>query len=117
MSDDTIQFPRTPYKVSYQDLEGKTQTIRRVPPPKLHDILPTDIVSLKEKRSDDFKAGEKVEVAYIPPRNANVLQVKNSRGDTTFVEYFEADLREEVSPRAGVDPKDRPQNTRYLLWP
>jgi hypothetical protein len=117
MSDDSVLFPRTPYTVTYQDLEGKVQTIRRVPPAKQHDILPTDVVTLKEKRSDDFQAGDQVDVSYISSRNPNVLQVKNNKGEATFVEYFEADLQKEVHPRGGVDVKDQPRNTRYLLWP
>jgi hypothetical protein len=117
MADDPIVFSRTPYTVRYVDQSGKQQTIRRVPPEKLHPMLPTDVVELTQKRSDDFKEGDAVEVQYINPRHPNVLQLKNDRGDTTFVEYYDLNLKEEVAPRDGVDPRDRPVNNRYLLWP
>ena len=117
MADDPIRFDRTPYTVHYVDLNGKPQSIRRVPPPKLHDILPTDTVELNTKHSDDFDAGDEYEVSYINPRHANTLQLKNKDGQTAFVEYFDVNLKEEVAPREGVDPRDKPVNNRYLLWP
>lgn len=117
MADDAIKFDRTPYKITYQDAQGKLQTVRRVPPQKLHPILPTDIVELNIKENDDFRAGDEAEVAYINPRHANILQIRNSKGDTKFVPYFDVDLKEEVAPREGVDPRDKPANNRYLLWP
>jgi hypothetical protein len=117
MSDDPIRFSRVPYTVTYQDLAGKIQTIRRVPPPKLHDALPTDIVELTQKHSDDFEAGDEAEVQYINPKHPNVLQIRNGKGDTAFIDYFDMNLIDEVAPRAGVDPRDKPQNNRYLLWP
>ena len=117
MADDAIRFDRTPYKVTYQDLNGKMQTIRRVPPPKLHDMLPTDIVELTQKKSDDFRDGDQVEVKAINPRHANTLQLVNQNGDTTFMDYYELNLIDEVAPRDGVHPMDRPKNNRYLIWP
>lgn len=118
MADDAIKFDRKPYTVTYrEDATGEIKTIQRRPPPKLHEALPTDIVELNHKKSDDFEAGDNVEVTYINPRHPNTLQIKNSAGDTTFVEYYDANLKEEVAPRAGVDPRDRPQSNRYLIWP
>jgi hypothetical protein len=117
MADDPIVFNRTPYTVRYVDMHGQQQSIRRVPPEKLHPMLPTDVVELTEKRSDDFRAGDQVEVQYINPRHPNVLQLKNGRGDSTFVEYYDLKLDEEVAPREGEDPRDRPINNKYLLWP
>lgn len=117
MADDAVKFPRTPYKVTYQDLHGVTKTIRRVPPPKLHEALPTDIVKLTSKRSDDFDVGDEVEVANISWKQPNTLQVKDGNGATTFVEFYDIELKEERAVRDGVDPRDRPQNNRYLLWP
>src|SRR5262245_13551200 len=117
MSDDAIKFDRTPYTVTYKDLKGETQKIRRVPPAKLHEALPTDIVRLDRKRSDDFDEGGEFEVKSISPRQPNVMQLQGDNGLTTFVDYFDVTLTEEVAPRAGVDPRDRPMNNRYLLWP
>ena len=79
MADET-KFDRTPYKVTYLDLHGEKHTIKRTPPPKLHDALPTDIVRLDRKRSDDFVAGTEYEVQSISPRQPNVLQLKRSDG-------------------------------------
>jgi hypothetical protein len=117
VADDPVVFNRTPYTVRYVDMNGKQQTIRRVPPEKLHPMLPTDVVELTEKRSDDFKAGDTVEVKYINPRHPNVLQLQNDRGDTTFVEYYDLNMKEEVAMRDGEDPRDKPINNKYLLWP
>lgn len=114
---DEIKFDRKPYTITYRDLNGDVKKIRRVPPPKLHDALPTDVVTLNQKRSDDFDAGDSVEVKHINPRHPNVLQVQNDEGLTTFVNYFDVTMKEEVAPREGVDPRDRPINNRYLLWP
>ena len=50
MSDDAVRFSRKPYTITYQDLKGETKKIRRVPPPKLHEALPTDIVTLTRKK-------------------------------------------------------------------
>jgi hypothetical protein len=33
------------------------------------------------------------------------------------MDYFDLNLEQEVAPRAGVDPRDRPTTNRYLLWP
>jgi hypothetical protein len=116
---DEIKFDRTPYTVKYVDLNGKQQSIRRVPPEKLHEALPTDVVTLTRKRSDDFTADNDYEVQYISPRNPNVLQLKKPDGNTTFVEYFDTELHEEgkVAFRNGEDPRERAINSKYLLWP
>jgi hypothetical protein len=114
---DEIRFSREPYTVQYRDLNGQMQSIRRVPPPKLHGALPEDTVELTHKKSDDFPAGGEFEVSAINPRHPNVLQLKNDQGQTTFVEYFDTNLVEENAAREGVAPRDRPVNNRYLLWP
>ncbi len=116
---DEIKFDRTPYTVKYMDLQGQQKTIRRTPPEKLHDALPTDLVTLTRTRSDDFRAGDDVEVANVSPRQPNVLQLKRADGATTFIEYFDMELHEgnKVAPRAGEDPRDRSINSKYLLWP
>lgn len=117
MADDAVRFSRTPYIVKYKDQHGEIKSIRRVPPPKLHEALPTDIVKLTHKRSDDFEAGDNFEVVNITQRQPNVLQLKNDDGQTTFIDYYDAQLEEERAIRDGVDPRDRPVNNRYLLWP
>jgi hypothetical protein len=117
MSTGPIKFDRTPYTITYKSLDGEVKKIRRVPPPKLHDALPTDQVVLNRKRNDDFRAGDDLEVVHINPRHPNVLQVKNDDDQTTFVEYFDVTLTDEVAPREGVPAKERPINNRYLLWP
>ena len=113
---DAIKFDRTPYNVTYMQ-DGKQVTIRRVPPEKLHDILPTDKVELNLRHSDDFEAGEKYSVKGVSSRQPNILQIENDAGQTTFVPYFDAELKSKVAARNGVDPRDEPINNRYLLWP
>ena len=117
MADDEIRFSRSPYTVTYLDLQGKQQTLRRVPPPKLHEMLPTDIVELTTRKNEDFETGDLADVYHINVRHPNVLQLRNDDGLTTFVEYFDVDLHEEVAPRPGRDPRDLPDNNRYLIWP
>lgn len=117
MSDDVIRWTRRPYTVTYQDLKGERHTIRRVPPPRLHNIYPTDLVELTRGKNLDFLEGDEFEVKHINPRHPNVLQLVNDEEITTFVEYFDAELTEEVADRPGVNPFDKPANNRYLMWP
>lgn len=114
-----IKFDRTPYKISYVDLKGNQKTIRRVPPPKLHDMLPTDVVELTMKKNDDFDAGDKFTVKHINPRHPNVIQIDDGDGNATFVPYFDLELREKVARREGESgaPYEAPERNRYLLWP
>jgi hypothetical protein len=114
---DPIKFDRTPYTITYKDSEGKMQKIRRVPPPKLHDALPTDVVELKRRRNEDFREGDILSVKHINPRHPNVLQVSNNEGLTTFVDAHDMELKEKNALRPGEDLLDRPQNNRYLRWP
>ncbi len=99
------------------DLKGEKQTIRRRPPLKAHSMLPTDIVNLKHKKSDDFPEGEELTIKHIPEKHANTLQLVNEEGQTTFVDYFDVELDEEIAPRLGVEPADRIANNAYLMWP
>jgi hypothetical protein len=117
MADDAVKFNRTPYKVSYRDLNGDLKTIRRVPPPKLHDALPTDVVKLTRKKNDDFQKGDEFEVVSISDRQPNVLQLQRSDGTRTFVDHYDIQLEKRVAFRDGVDPRDEPINNKYLLWP
>lgn len=114
---DEIVFSRKPYVISYTDQEGKLQKIRRVPPPKLHEALPTDKVELTRKHSDTFDTGDVVTVSSINPRHANTLKVQNSDGKTAFISYFEMFLKEKRAARDGVLPENLPENNEYLLWP
>jgi hypothetical protein len=117
---DAIKFDRTPYNVTYYK-DGEKKVIRRVPPPKLHEGLPTDIVELKSKRSDDFPEGENYKIKHINPRHPNTLQIEDEDGKTTFVSSFEVELKEKIAEREGeVAPGktyDVPRLNRYLLWP
>ncbi len=112
-----IRFSRKPYTITYKDQNGEMQTIRRRPPPKLHDALPTDIVELTSKRNDDWPEGEYHEVKHINPRHPNVIQIVNDEGQSTFVDYRDIRIEQEVAFRNGKDPRDKPINNKYLLWP
>ena len=128
MGVEPVQFTREPYTVKYVDLAGEVKSIRRVPPPKLHDALPQDKVEITSKKNDDFRAGDKVEVVGMTVRQPNVLQVRNEKGQTTFLDYFDMRLDEMAPNTADREsatskfPKewiqDRPSiDSRYLIWP
>ena len=112
-----VRFSRRPYTVTYMDLKGEKQTLRRRPPEKLHDMLPTDIVSLTRQKSADFLEGDEFEVKHINPKHPNVMQLIDEDDRTTFVDFYDAKLEEMVAPRNGIDPRDRPERNEYLLWP
>lgn len=114
---DPIVFDRKPYVISYTDHKGEKQTIRRVPPPKLHEALPTDKVEILTKHSDDFDRGDVVKVKNINPRHPNTLQVETSDGKTAFLNYRDILLDEMIAPRKGVEVRDLPEQTKYLNWP
>jgi hypothetical protein len=111
-----VRFNRAPYTVTYRQ-DGETKTIRRVPPLKLHDVVPDDLVSLKRSKNADFQAGDPFTVKQINPRQPNVLQVTGEDGVSTFVDYYDIHLEEMRGTRDGVEPLDLPINNRYLLWP
>ncbi|MCB9228439.1 MAG: hypothetical protein H6618_02415 [Deltaproteobacteria bacterium] len=113
----SLGFRRKPYTVVYKDFHsGELRQIRRRPPEKQHDILPTDIVELKTQRGDDWQEGDSVSVKHVSYRAPNLLQLKNSEGDTTFTPYFDVELEEEVAYRPGKE-KDVERSNRYLRWP
>ncbi len=119
-----IRFDRKPYTVSYVDADGKQQHIRRVPPPKLHTAMPTDVVELKRRKSDHFMDGDKVTVKHINPRHPNVLKVENSNGDTTFISYYEMEIKQKIANTMGVrdaspDSEESSEtiDNSYLDWP
>lgn len=112
-----LEFNRTPYTVRYQDLEGNLKSIRRVPPPKLHDMLPKDKVSLQSKKNDDWNAGNEFTIKAINPKQANTIQIANDEGDYTFVSYYDLSLEQRVGSSGFEDPRDNPINNEYLIWP
>lgn len=113
-----IRFSRKPYTVTYMDLKGEKQTIRRYPPAKLHKALPTDVVSLTRKKNDDFQEGDQLKVKHINPKHPNVLQLENEDGLTTFVDHFDVKLEQRIANRGDDTPTDIENfKNRYLLWP
>lgn len=114
---DPIQFDRKPYFVTWKDQNGDMQKIRRVPPPKLHEALPEDIVKLTRKRSDDFPEGAELTVKHIANRHPNTLQLIAEDGKTTFVNYTDIEIKERRAARDGMQPEELPERNRYLLWP
>ena len=113
---DPIQFSRRPYTVKYIDLNGEMQTIRRKPPPKLHNIWPQDEVNLKEAKNADWEEGE-YSVSHINPKHPNVIQIENSDGQKTFVDYYNLELERAFGNREGKEAMELAINNKYLLWP
>ena len=111
-----IKFSREPYKITYYK-DGEKKVIRRRPPPKQHEMLPKDVVELNRSKNADFQSGEEFTVKHINQRHPNVLQVTNEDGVSTFVDYYDLDLKEVRSARNGVLPEDLPENNKYLTWP
>jgi len=111
-----IQFSRKPYTVTYRK-DGEIHKIRRRPPPKLHDMLPTDVVTLTRKKNDDYLAGDEFKVKGINPKHPNTIQIEDDDGNATFVSHYDLNLDERRGLRNGVDPMDLPEQNRYLLWP
>lgn len=111
-----IKFDRKPYIVTYYK-DGKKHTIRRVPPPVLHNMLPKDMVRLNRTKNADWKEGQVFSVKYINPKHPNVIQIEDKKGNSTFVPYFDLCLEDKVAMRNGKLPIEEPINNRYLLWP
>ena len=95
---------------------GELKSIARKSPPNLHNILPTDVVELSQKRSDDFPEGADAAVKFISSRSPNVLQLEKD-GQTTFVNYTDVTLIEEKANREDRKSIDNPIRSNYLLWP
>jgi hypothetical protein len=117
---DPIKFDRKPYEIKYVDQDGKQQTIRRVPPPKLHSALPQDKVELTKTLSDHFENGDELAVKSINPRHPNILKVENAQGQSTFISHYDMLLKERLAPRGEngtVTPEQFPERNKYLLWP
>ena len=108
-------YDRTPYTVEYHK-DGEKQTIRRVPPAKLHDLEEGDDVTITRKKGDDWDAGDKVEIKAINPRQPNTLTVKKLDEEYTFLPYDYTELKQKSANhyiREGNDPI----GSEYLLWP
>jgi hypothetical protein len=107
-----------PYTVTYRDFHtGELKKVTRRPPPKLHDMLPTDQVQLTYKKNDDWLPGDEVRVKHISPKQPNILQVEKDDGSTTFVSHYDARLLEKLAPEHGESLMEDPKFNRYLLWP
>ncbi len=118
-----VHTTRRPYMGSYTDLKGVYHNVRRVPPPKLHTVLPQDVVELTQKKNDDWVDGEEYTVKAISPRQPNIVQITNEdSGEATFVPYFDLDLDELEVAHGTYLPKQRRRSRDkiaggYLLWP
>jgi hypothetical protein len=108
-------YDRTPYNLEYYK-DGQKQTTRRVPPPKLHDLEEGDVVTIVNKKGDDWDAGDKVEIKAINSRQPNTLTIQNSDGEYTFLPYDDVELNEKSSLHYIREGKD-PLGSQYLLWP
>ncbi len=119
-----VNFDRTPYTVEYYK-NGKKEKLKRIPPPKLHDILPEDVVTITRKKNVDWGEGDEVKVKNITKRQPNTLQVLNEdSGKTTFLSFydvlFEGRPDEEEQNILSRDQAKRaadPLGSDYLLWP
>ncbi|MCA2960534.1 MAG: hypothetical protein IOD12_09790 [Silvanigrellales bacterium] len=113
-------FDRKPYNVSYTK-DGVRQTIRRVPPPKLHDLLPEDKVTIRRTKGDDWEEGDEVTVRGVGRRQPNTLQVEGQNGKKTFLPYFDVAFKDRAGEDVIVEDELKisrdPLGSKYLLWP
>lgn len=115
-------FSRRPYKVEYYK-DGKKHVINRRPPPKIHDMLPEDIVTITKKRNQDWDEGKEVEIERISERQPNTLLVKDYDNKHTFLSYsdvfFEGreDNSEDILASDNKVKRRDPIGSDYLLWP
>lgn len=113
---------RSPYYVRYRTAEGELKSIRRVPPAKLHDMVPDDVVTISRKRSDNWENGEEVKILGINPKQPNTLMVEREDGKTTFLAY--TDVKSKPKSAADIEYAEElrerasdPIGSDYLLWP
>lgn len=116
----SVTFDRRPYKVEYYK-DGKKQTLVRRPPPKLHDVLPGDTVTIRNRKNADWREDDEVSVKAINPRQPNVLQVSKPNGEYTFLSYFDCDAKPRANDEMYRDSSGKlvrdPVGNDYLLWP
>ncbi len=105
-----------PYLVTYMK-NGEKVTLRRRPPPQLHQYLPTDKVILREKKNDDYRAGDLFTVKYFSKRSPNVLQIEDDKGNSTFVSHYDLELKERTVSTVNPEDMSAPENNEYLTWP
>ena len=93
----------------------------RRPPPKLHDVLPEDTVTIRNRKNADWKEGDKVKVAGISSRQPNVLHVEKEDGKRTFLSYFDCIAEPRADDEVYKDSNGKmirdPVGNNYLLWP
>ncbi|MFZ9521047.1 MAG: hypothetical protein ACO3A4_11285 [Silvanigrellaceae bacterium] len=117
-----VKASRAPYVVSYRSNDGELKSIRRVPPPKLHNFQTDDVVTISRKRGDDWDVDNEVKVTGINKRQPNTLRVENADGKHTFLTY--SDLRGKAKNQADAELQEEfnerqrdPIGSDYLLWP
>jgi len=110
-----VKVAAKPYVVTYYK-DGEKKTIRRQPPPQLHDFAPQDKVALNYKRNDDYPVGGTYTVKGFNPRHPNTIQVTNARDQSTFVSFQDLNLLQSAKKEGDFD-LSAPENNRYLLWP
>ena len=114
-----ISFPRTPYKVTYYK-NGKKKTIRRVPPPKMHGLLPKDNVRITQKKGDDWDEGKGVKIKGVSQRQPNTLYVEDEDGKRTFLSFYDVEWeniteQRKLAAERGEDYDE--YGSDYLLYP
>ena len=122
---DGVTNDRKPYFVTWKDAQGQIQRIRRMAPPKAHDLNVGDEATLDRRLGDDFSKGTKVSIEASNQRHPNILKLKNEDGQTTFVPYF--DLTGNIRRFRIVDgertlmtnqtSEDDYIDSSYLEWP
>jgi len=117
-----VEFTRTPYNVSYRTSDGELKKIRRVPPAKLHDLEPEDVVTISQKRSDNWDSGQEVRVVGVNKRQPNTLWVEGADGRRTFLTYSDVRSKPKSAGEAAfaedISERQRdPIGSDYLLWP
>ncbi|NBX17761.1 MAG: hypothetical protein EBR09_10380 [Proteobacteria bacterium] len=117
-----VQTGRVPYTVSYRTSDGELKTIRRVPPPVMHEFKNEDTVTITRKRGDDWDAGQEVKVIGINSRQPNTLMVEGNNGKHTFLTYTDVrgvpkNAADQAITEDFQERQSDPLGSDYLLWP
>jgi hypothetical protein len=117
-----VRFSSKPMTRVIIDNNGDERVVRRRPAEKKHLHMPEDKVELGVKHGDSFEEGASYTVKHISRQDPNILQLENSKGETTFVPYFEVDMTDAPESVRGKLKQSRqdiehPLNTKYLRWP